>query len=292
MNTSIRMLKVASVAVLLMGIVGLLVVSAPVVRGQTVRTRPLTQEFRTSLMGGSQIGVSIRDVEESDVTREKLASQAGAVIEDVRSDSPAAAAGMKAGDVVVSFAGETVRSARQLSRLIEESPEGRAVDVVVMRNGSGARVTLKVTPKAADSVFHGLDLAPLRERMQRFNFESFPERFRVTVPQMEHRFGNLDDSFVFFDRGRTRLGVGVQELTPQLAEFFGAKDGVLVTSVDEGTAARTAGLKAGDVVTSIDGRVVTSTNEFMRRLSAASGEVTVTIVRDKKEQTLKVRIGG
>ena len=292
MNTRIRMLKVASVAVLLMGIVGLLVVSAPVVRGQSVRTGPLTYEFRTSLMGGSQIGVSIRDVEESDVTREKLASQAGAVIEDVRSESPAAAAGMKAGDVVVSFAGETVRSARQLSRLIEESPEGRAVDVVVMRNGSGAKVTLKVTPKAADSFFHGVDLGPLRERMQGFNFEAFPERFRVAVPQLEHRFGNLGENFVFFDRGRTRLGVGVQQLTPQLAEFFGAKDGVLVTSVDEGSAARTAGLKAGDVVTSIDGRAVAGTNDFARRLSSASGEVTLTIVRDKKEQTLKVRLGG
>jgi serine protease Do len=291
MKTSIRMLKVASVAVLLMGIAGLLFVSAPVVRGQTVRTRPLTHEFRTSLMGGSQIGVSIRDVEESDVTREKLATQAGAVIEDVRSDSPAASAGMKAGDVVISFAGETVRSARQLSRLIEESPDGRAVDVVVMRNGTGAKVTLKVTPKAADTFFRGLDLGPLRERVQGFNFESFPERFRVTMPQLEHRFGNMGDSFVFLDRGRIRLGVGVQELTPQLAEFFGAKDGVLVTSVDESSAAKTAGLKAGDVITSIDGRAVASTNDFTR-LTSTSGEVTLTIVRDKKEQTLKVRIGG
>jgi serine protease Do len=292
MKTSIRMLKVASVAVLLMGIAGLLFVSAPVVRGQTVRTRPLTHEIRTSLMGGSQIGVSIRDVEESDVTREKLGAQAGAVIEDVRSDSPAAAAGMKAGDVVISFAGETVRSARQLSRLIEESPDGRAVDVVVMRNGTGAKVTLKVTPKAADTFFHGLDLGPLRERVQGFNFESFPERFRVTMPQLEHRFTGMGDSFVLFDRGRSRLGVGVQELTPQLAEFFGAKDGVLVTSVDESSAAKTAGLKAGDVITSIDGRAVVSTNDFTRRLTSTSGEVTLTIVRDKKEQTLKVRIGG
>lgn len=292
MKTSIRMLKVASVAVVLMGIAGLLFVSAPVVRGQTVRTRPLTQEIRTSLMGGSQIGVSIRDVEEGDVTREKLAAQAGAVIEDVRSDSPAAAAGMKAGDVVISFAGETVRSARQLSRLIEESPDGRGVDVVVMRNGTGAKVTLKVTPKAADTFFHGLDFGPLRERVQGFNFESFPERFRVTMPQLEHRFGNMGDNFVFVDRGRSRLGVGVQELTPQLAEFFGAKDGVLVTSVDESSAAKTAGLKAGDVITSIDGRAVVSTNDFTRRLTSTSGEVTLTIVRDKKEQTLKVRIGG
>ncbi len=51
-----------------------------------------------------------------------------------------------------------------------------------------------------------------------------------------------------------RLGVGIEELTPQLAEYFGTKDGVLVTSVEPDTPAAKAGLKAGDVITSVNGK--------------------------------------
>ena len=83
-------------------------------------------------------------------------------------------------------------------------------------------------------------------------------------------------------------GVGVQDLTGQLPEYFGTKDGVLVTSVDESTPARTAGLKAGDVVTKINGEPVRDSSEFRRRWAAASGEVTMTIMRDRKELTLKI----
>ena len=55
--------------------------------------------------------------------------------------------------------------------------------------------------------------------------------------------------FMCSSPGRGRLGVGIQELTPQLAEYFGTKDGVLVTSVEPETPAAKAGLKAGDVIT-------------------------------------------
>jgi serine protease Do len=90
--------------------------------------------------------------------------------------------------------------------------------------------------------------------------------------------------------GPARLGVTVQELTDQLAGYFGAGDGVLVTTVGDDSAARTAGLRAGDVITRVDGEAVTNGAELRRRLTDAEGTATLTIVRDRKEQTITVTL--
>jgi serine protease Do len=68
---------------------------------------------------GSQIGVTIRDVEDGDAKAGKMAGQGGVVIDDVAEDSPASKAGLKKGDIVVEFDGERVRSVRQFTRLVQ-----------------------------------------------------------------------------------------------------------------------------------------------------------------------------
>src|SRR5687767_7744542 len=85
---------------------------------------------------GTQIGVTL---EEDD------AKKAGAVIETVRPESPADKAGMKAGDAIVEFDGERVRSVLQLTRLVQETPAGRGVAAVLLRGGQ--KVTVTVTPE-------------------------------------------------------------------------------------------------------------------------------------------------
>src|SRR5205814_97864 len=64
--------------------------------------------------------------------------------------------------------------------------------------------------------------------------------------------------------GRGRLGVTLEELTPQLAKYFGAKDGVLIASVREDSPASRAGLKAGDVITKVNNEPVGSRDDLMR----------------------------
>jgi serine protease Do len=88
------------------------------------------------------------------------------------------------------------------------------------------------------------------------------------------------------------LGVTVSELTTQLAGYFGTSDGVLVTSVLDGSPAASASLKAGDVITSINGDRVRSRDDLIRGLrDAREGEdVTLGLVRDKKETTVKAKI--
>ena len=102
----------------------------------------------------------------------------------------------------------------------------------------------------------------------------------------------------FFDfdeligRGSGRLGVTVQELQPQLADYFGVRDGLLVTSVTSGSAAEKAGVKAGDVITTLDGTSVRSPADLRQRTMRLDdgAEVTLGVMRDKKALTLKGKV--
>ena len=219
--------------------------------------------------GGSRIGLSIADVTADDVADE------GAAVREVRPDSPAESAGFIDGDVVVEFDGERVRSARQLTRLVQETPAGRTVGTAVLRDGR--RVELDVTPESGAAV---MAAAPSLERLG----ERLGNVYSRVAPEVGRNF-NFD---VWTRPGTARLGVNVQELSSQLADYFGVDDGVLVTSVDEESAAAEAGLQAGDVITSVDGRSVDDINNLRRRLSVVDPgeEVSIGVTRSGRELDL------
>jgi serine protease Do len=273
-----KLLSAIGIGVTLLGVFALMIVLAPSVKGQTVRSRPF-MELKSNIFGGIGLGLTVRDVDEADVKREKLAGLAGAVVEDVQTDGPAAKAGLKAGDVIVTFDGEKVRSAKHLARLVEETPEGREVDATVIR--AGEKVALKATP-ANTGFFTRLD--SLRNR--HLDLTS-PDRFNFVMPKIDVRPG-LFERFADYRFGWN--GVTVQDLTGQLGDYFGTRDGVLVTNVEDGSAARTLGLKAGDVITKIDDYAIRSSTDWWRRMSNAGRDVTITLMRDRKELTLKGKI--
>ena len=242
----------------------------------------------SQLLGGSGIGVTIRDVDSADVTREKLPASLGAVVDDVRADSPAARAGIRAGDVIVSFDGEKIRSARHFARLVDETPEGREVETTVIRNGE--RVNVKVTPVVTDSLAATSLLRGKLAGLNRYDLLVQPRTYSYTFPQLDAADLLGNRGFFTYGSGGTRLGVSGQNLTGQLGDYFGTPEGVLVTSVDDGTPARTAGLKAGDVITRINGETVRNLTDLRRLMGSASGETRVTIFRDRKEQTITLKI--
>jgi serine protease Do len=220
---------------------------------------------------GSRIGVTARELEPAELERLKLAG--GVMLETVTPDGPAAKAGLRAEDVVVEFDGERVRSLRQFTRLVRETPPSRTVKAAVLREGK--RTDLAVTPVAGGQFDVAIDSERIRREIEDFTARIPFDAFEV------HGFAS-----------RTRLGVTVQELTPELAEYFGAADGVLVSSVVADSPASRSGLKAGDVITSIDGRTIESAAELTREVRAASsdGEVMLGIVRDKKQSTVSAKI--
>ena len=103
-----------------------------------------------------------------------------------------------------------------------------------------------------------------------------------------------DGNFSFALGNTRRIGVSTMELTKQLADYFGITSGkgVLVTSVtDDGPAAK-AGVRAGDVITAIEGEEVDSPGDLSRVINRKKdGDVTLTIIRNKSQQTIRVTPG-
>jgi S1-C subfamily serine protease len=267
-------LRVIGMTVVLVG-AAVLVSAVPALRAQ-VRRDPMV-DVRTMVSGGSEIGVRVRDVTSDDVTREKLPAATGAIVTEVQAGGPAATAGLAVGDVVLSFDGEKVRGSRHLARLIEETPEGREVPIELIRAGSTR--TVRVQPRAAQS------FGAFNNALERLHVRLPSERFQFHYEPYTYTF---DTPFVYFNTGRH--GAQVQDLTVQLGEYFGATEGALVTSVDDNSPAKTAGLKAGDVITAVNGQPIRSSADVQRRLRATEGKVSLTIVRDRKAMNLEMTI--
>ena len=263
---------------------------APVAHSQTVWADGESQIVEL-FGGGSRIGISVKDVEAEDVKRGKLATPSGVLVTEVHDDTPAATAGFKSGDVIAEFDGERVRSARQFTRLVQETPAGRQVQAVVMRDGQ--RVTLTVTPRESRGPRVFDKLRDLEDYAQSYRYEHVPmppgPPARPAPPRQPPRVPEFDS---FFGRSSSRLGISVDDLSDQLAAYFGTKEGVLVTTVRDDSVAAKAGIKAGDVITAVNGSPIESPSDLRRRLQEVEdgGEVTIALVRDRKPMTVKGKL--
>jgi serine protease Do len=294
---------------------GLLLVIAAAVSSLSAQTARVQVEPRGDrnvwmLDGrGSQLGVMVSDVDAK-------ATTGGVKIDEVNADSPAEKAGIKAGDVIVEFDGEKVRSARQFTRLVQETPEGRSVAIALMRDGK--KQTVNATPEAGRMTWNSRDFGPevdralreaergLREyrfdmpEMRGFSWTPEPREPREPNEPREPRaprepryfeYRTPGDMMPFMTRPRPMLGVQVQSLSRDLQDYFGVKNGgALVSSVTPDSAASKAGIKAGDVITSVNGRSVVDADDLIDKIEDVTGEATIVVVRDKKEITLKANI--
>lgn len=246
----------------------------PATGAQDVRLRLAEPQLQLLRAGGSSLGVTIREVTADEVAQAKLDGARGVVIETVQEGTPASRAGLRSGDLVLEYDGERVRSVQQFTRLVQETPAGRTVRAVVVRGG--ARQTLDVTPeqRGARDV---QDLLSRRvERVPRnfaFDFDSFAPEIRTLVTPRQ-------------------LGATLTPLTEQLESYFGVTGGVLVSSVQAESAASAAGLRAGDVITQVNGRRVEGPNDVSQAVRNAGPGATIdlTVTREKKEVALKARI--
>src|SRR3954471_12821905 len=232
---------------------------------------------------GTQIGAAVTEIEAEDAKQPK----AGVLVETVTPGGPADKAGIKTGDAITEFDGERVRSVRQFSRLVQESTPGHAISTVLSRGGQ--RVTVNVTP----------------ERRSADDFETRfydgARSFRVPPTPSTPRTPRPPAMIAPFDApGGMRLwnthgiGVTIESLDDQLAQYFGVKEGVLVKSVLEDSAAQKAGLKAGDVITSFNGSKVYDGSDLTRAIDRLEdgSDFTVEVMRDRKPQTLKGKFDG
>ena len=229
--------------------------------------------------GAASIGVSIRDVTGEDAVKAKMAQPSGVYVESVVEGSPASKAGLQAGDIVVDFDGERVRSATHFTRLVQESVPNRQVSAVVVRGTSKQTVTVVPQAGGAFNTLSNDTRLRLRENLQKqlprdFNLGFDPEALRNRATAT----------------GRT-LGVTVSPLTDQLATHFGVQQGVLVSSVTGNSVAASAGIRAGDVITSVNGQNISSSADITRALRDTSGDsVDIAVTRDRKSLSLKATL--
>jgi predicted metalloprotease with PDZ domain len=225
--------------------------------------------------GRSYLGVDIRDVTTDRLSALKLKEERGVEITMVDGDAPAGKAGLREHDVILDFNGTAIESEEQIRRLIREVPPGRTVTLGISRDGA----PMKINVQLAD---HGTVVA-----------QAAPRVFVPTPRVREFPRNSMDLPFQIQTYSSV-LGVQTESLTRQLGDFFGVKDGegVLVRSVEKGSAAEKAGLKAGDVIVKADNEKLTDRSDLSHilRNHRTGGKMTMVVMRDKHEQTLTVTL--
>ncbi len=265
---------------------------------------PETRQFNIAFGdgGGSWLGTETLDVTGERVKELKLPAERGVFIDHVAPDSPAAKAGLKEKDVVTELNGQRVESALQFRRMIHEIPAGRNVQLTVWRDGRAQTVDATLG-KAEISRHNTMTATPgtfafrLPEMPEGAELSELPEVAEIPdMPAMEFG-GNV------MYAGHPRLGIDGEDLSGQLGTFFGAPEGegILVRAVGNDTAAEKAGLKAGDVITSLNGERIRSVGDLRQQLSrhdagsdkdsAAKGQtVKLGVLRNKSEISLNVEL--
>ena len=219
----------------------------------------------------SYLGIDTQDVTPQRVVPLKLKEERGVEVLTVDQDAPAGKAGLKEHDVILEFNGTKVEGVEHLRRLIHEIPPGRTASIAVSRDGKPMLFKVQLADKG-----QAMHMSGTRKIM-------IP---RPVIPDFD--FPAVD---VMVQTSGSRSGAVVENLTPQLGDFFGARngEGVLVRSVEKGSAAEAAGLKAGDVIVRVENEHITDRGDWKTALrNHRRGKVSVGIIRDKKEQTISI----
>ncbi len=162
----------------------------------------------------SYLGVDLADITSDRLEALKLKEEQGVEVTMVDQDAPAGKAGIKEHDVILSMNGTNIESKSQLQRMIHETPPGRVVTFGISRDGQP--VTIKV------------QLADRSREFSQWKDGDWGKNFKVEIPPIPP-IPNIDIDVpnigVVYVQSSMRSGLMVENLTPQLGEFFGAKNG-------------------------------------------------------------------
>jgi serine protease Do len=247
------------------------------------------------------LGVYLSDLSEPVRTALGLGEDEGVLVEQVADDGPAAKAGLKEGDVIVAFDGDPITGSGGLHRRLDRARPDQEVPIVALRKGQRQTLNVKLgsRPRSAWRLLDGSTL-PSLDGIPLFATPPAPPRAprapgAPTPPgtpappalASPRSLGQL----MRWDSGVT-LGVRVQDLTGQLADYFQVSRGALVTWVSAGSAAAAAGIKAGDVIVALAGQPVQG-EEDLRTILAdldAGKETNVTLSRRGSETKVTVKL--
>ena len=213
----------------------------------------------------------------------------GALVNGVMDDSPADKAGIVKGDLIVNVGSRAITSSESLSDRIKAQKEGDVVQIKVMRKGGAKTLSVKLSGRDEDDDSDNDSFSwdgtpappappapPMAPRMHYYRFNGDMSGLR-----------NLPNVMWMGTRGR--LGVSVEDMVPEMSDYFKGTNGkgVLIKGVNDDTPASRAGFKVGDVITKVGDNTVDDTDDLMRALRKVDdGKVPVTVVRKGATQVL------
>jgi serine protease Do len=189
------------------------------------------------------LGVQIRDLPTDVASHLGLKDKSGVVVGQVFDDSPAAKAGMLAGDVITAINGKIIKDGRVLQATVAGLPLNKSVPVAVIRDGKTQELSVTILEQ--------------------------PGEFGLTRPEGPRKTPQEEESSVGVDK----IGVDVADLTPRMRDEFGYKNqarGVLITRVDAGSVAWEAGLRQGMLIGKVNNQRVESATAARDALQHAS----------------------
>ncbi len=232
------------------------------------------------------LGVEVSDVDADKAQTLKLKEVRGALITLIDHDAPAGQIGLKVNDVVLAINGQSVENAEQLRRMLREIPPGRKISLEISRDGNIQTLAVQLADRKAmeQSIWShiGMDVDGVAPA--------------GPVPGMGIMSGDAPappPSGFHMSLFTSSLNVGamVEPLTSQMAEYFGVQGGLMIKQVSKKSEAWVAGFKAFDVILKVGSDSINTLADWDRALRSNQGKpVQVTILRDKKQQTITLQV--
>jgi len=194
------------------------------------------------------LGVGIQEVTAELAGKFGIKDTDGVLVNDVFENEPAYRAGIKPGDIISKVNGRPIETPSGLSRSVAALLPGAKIDLEIVRNGERRQVVVDLGERKEDAVVASIPPPP-------------------PVPEL-------------------KLGINVQDLTPELAEKFKIKDkkGALVGKVEVGSAAQEQGLREGDLIKEVNRQPVTTADEFKSAVAQVKkgDSVLLRVVRENR----------
>jgi len=251
---------------------------------QLTRISQIVDEPSPLLHSTSQgyLGVMVGDIDGDSAAKLKLKEPRGALITLIDHDAPAAQVGLRVNDVLLEVNGQTVESAEAFGRMMREIPPGRKITLLISRDG--ANQTLMV--ELAD-----------RKKLDTDIWNKLNSGSDINSPVVGQGIlgtGGAGDTplpggfhMPFVGSSTLKVGALVEPLTAQMADYLGVPNGLMVKQVGRKSEAAAAGMKAFDVILKVGTDSIATVSDWERAMRANQGKsVAVTILRDKKQQTL------
>ncbi len=211
----------------------------------------VNEMIKTGKVQHGFLGIGITDITPENAKFFSVPTASGALVNQVNPDTPAASAGFKQGDVIRSVNGKEINDATDLQVSVSEMAPGTPIAIGILRDGK------PMTLHATVGTYH---------------------------PTNQQAANNQSGA-----AQHARLGISVQDLTSDLRHEFGIPNdvqGVVIQSVQQGSAADVNGLSPGDVIEQVDRHPVVSAQNFAAQISSIPADQNVLLLVWSKQGTL------